>query len=137
MPDEEDPESDLVEIEHRERFGKDGDVQVGLDETWIKIALGLRKDLELKIPRDEVEEMSRVVMRELDVVESGCTSTVVGGFEEGTGTVQTTRTTAVRARYVTLCPIRLALASEIRVCRDGHTRHAPLKLPQPQPTPHE
>ena len=33
-----------------------------------------------RIPRDEVEEMGCVVMRELDMIESGCTSTIVGGY---------------------------------------------------------
>jgi hypothetical protein len=33
----------------------------------------------LRIPRDEVEEMDRVVMRELDTLLTGCTSTIVGG----------------------------------------------------------
>jgi DNA polymerase IV len=42
---EEDP-SQLVEIEHDEKYGKAG--ESGLGETWIKIALGLRKDLEMK-----------------------------------------------------------------------------------------
>ncbi len=32
-----------------------------------------------RIPRDEVEEMGRVVMRELDELEPGCVSTIVGG----------------------------------------------------------
>lgn len=42
------PEEDegVVEIEHRERY--DRDREAGLGETWIKIALGLRKDLEIK-----------------------------------------------------------------------------------------
>lgn len=39
-------ESELVEIEHREAYGKDA--AVGLGETWIKIALGLREDLQIK-----------------------------------------------------------------------------------------
>lgn len=43
---QEDEESQLVEIEHQEKFGRMG--ESGLGETWIKIALGLRKDLEIK-----------------------------------------------------------------------------------------
>ena len=43
---EEDDEFQLVELDHRERFGKDADA--GLGETWVRIALGLRKDLEIK-----------------------------------------------------------------------------------------
>lgn len=33
-----------------------------------------------RIPRDEVEETSRIVMRELDTILTGCTSTIVGGW---------------------------------------------------------
>lgn len=43
---EETHEEELVELEHREGFG--GKFDTGLGETWIKIALGLRKDLEIK-----------------------------------------------------------------------------------------
>lgn len=32
-----------------------------------------------RIPRDEVEEMGRVVTRELEELEPGCVSTIVGG----------------------------------------------------------
>ena len=42
----EEEESRLVEIEHQEKFGRMG--ETGLGETWIKIALGLRKDLDIK-----------------------------------------------------------------------------------------
>ena len=42
----EEPESQLVELQHKEKFGKDA--SEGLGETWVKIALGFRKDLELK-----------------------------------------------------------------------------------------
>lgn len=48
---EEVQESQLVELEHKETFGRDSDV--GLGETWIKIALGLRQDLEIKCVRVE------------------------------------------------------------------------------------
>ncbi|THG94502.1 hypothetical protein EW026_g6985 [Hermanssonia centrifuga] len=77
----EEPESQLVELEHKENFGSDA--KVGLGETWVKIALGLREDLAIKIPRDEVEEMNQVVMRELNALEPGCTSTIVGGYRRG------------------------------------------------------
>lgn len=33
-----------------------------------------------RIPREEVEEIGRVVMRELDALEPGCVSTIVGGY---------------------------------------------------------
>ncbi|CAL1711990.1 unnamed protein product [Somion occarium] len=52
-------------------------------ESWIKVALGLRNDLMKKIPRTEAEEMSRIVMQELDAIEPGCVSTIVGGFRRG------------------------------------------------------
>ncbi|KAI0685458.1 Nucleotidyltransferase [Cytidiella melzeri] len=74
-------ESQLVELEHQEGYGQKFDTSLG--ETWIKIALGLRKDLDIKIPRDEIEEMARVVMLELDELEPGCVSTIVGGYRRG------------------------------------------------------
>lgn len=55
----------------------------GLGESWIKVALGLREDLAIKIPRNEVEEMGKVVKNELDAVEPGCTYTIVGGYRRG------------------------------------------------------
>ncbi|KAI0785852.1 Nucleotidyltransferase [Abortiporus biennis] len=93
-------ESELVQIEKKEekvyyQKGKypgepgkwHGSVASGqaddLGESWVKIALGLREDLSLKIPRDEVEEMGRVVMDELEVIEPGCVYTVVGGYRRG------------------------------------------------------
>ncbi|TCD66672.1 hypothetical protein EIP91_001090 [Steccherinum ochraceum] len=60
-----------------------GDAGSELGESWIRVALGLREDLAVKIPKDEVEEMGRVVMWELDVLEPGCTSTIVGGYRRG------------------------------------------------------
>lgn len=33
----------------------------------------------VRVPRDEVEEMNRVVMAELNALEPGCVSTIVGG----------------------------------------------------------
>ena len=37
----------------------------------------------IRIPRAEVEEMSRVVMHELDIIEPGCVSTIAGGYRRG------------------------------------------------------
>ncbi|KAI0667091.1 Nucleotidyltransferase [Trametes maxima] len=54
-----------------------------LSESWIKVALGLRDDLNRKIPRHEVEEIGQVIMNELDRLESGCVSTIVGGYRRG------------------------------------------------------
>ncbi|KAH9944599.1 Nucleotidyltransferase [Amylocystis lapponica] len=55
----------------------------GLGESWIRIALELREDLSVKIPRPEVEEMGRVVMAELHEIEPGCVNTIVGGYRRG------------------------------------------------------
>ncbi|KAI0343503.1 Nucleotidyltransferase [Trametopsis cervina] len=79
----EEAESQLVELEHKSGEGFGQKFDTGLGETWIKIALGLRKDLQIKIPRDEVEEMNRVVMHELDELEPGCVSTIAGGYRRG------------------------------------------------------
>ncbi len=43
---EETEESQLVELEHKPGHGQQFDTSLG--ETWIKIALGLRKDLDMK-----------------------------------------------------------------------------------------
>jgi DNA polymerase IV len=45
----------------------------------IRVALALRRDFEVPIPRDEVEEILRTVMRELNTIQRGCVSTIVGG----------------------------------------------------------
>jgi len=50
-----------------------------LPDMSIKIALLLRDELDIPIPRDEVAEMHRVVMKELEEVQPGCVSTIVGG----------------------------------------------------------
>ncbi|KAI0079811.1 Nucleotidyltransferase [Panus rudis PR-1116 ss-1] len=88
-------ESQLVEIQGDDasssrwtRAGERGnDAQKTRDdsygESWIKTALALRHDLAIKIPRDEVEEMNRVIMRELESLEPGCVSTIVGGYRRG------------------------------------------------------
>ncbi|PPQ87454.1 hypothetical protein CVT25_008190 [Psilocybe cyanescens] len=49
----------------------------------IRISLILRKDFEIPIPREEVEEMHRIVMSELDKIQPGLVSTVVGGYRRG------------------------------------------------------
>ena len=51
-----------------------------LPDMSIKVALALRQELDTPIPRDEVEQMHQVVMAELDKVQPGCHSTIVGGF---------------------------------------------------------
>ncbi|KAH7911389.1 hypothetical protein BJ138DRAFT_1085723 [Hygrophoropsis aurantiaca] len=52
-------------------------------EQTIKIGLALRHDLTQTIPRDEVEEIQRVIMQHLDVVQKGCRSIIVGGYRRG------------------------------------------------------
>lgn len=44
----------------------------------IKIALMMREDFEVPIPRQEVEEIHRVVMTELEKLQPGCVSTIAG-----------------------------------------------------------
>ncbi|KAF9529665.1 DNA polymerase mu [Crepidotus variabilis] len=54
-----------------------------LPDMSIKVALMLRGELDQPIPRDEVEEMHRVVMKELQEIQKGCISTIVGGYRRG------------------------------------------------------
>jgi DNA polymerase mu len=51
-----------------------------LPDISIKAALALREELDTPIPRAEVEQMHQVVMAELDKIQPGCHSTIVGGF---------------------------------------------------------
>lgn len=51
-----------------------------LPDMSIKVALALREELDTPIPRDEVEQIHRVVMAELDKIQPGCLSMIVGGF---------------------------------------------------------
>jgi DNA polymerase mu len=50
-----------------------------LPNVNVKIGLMLRDELELPIPREEVEEIHQVVMSELEKLQAGCVSTIVGG----------------------------------------------------------
>ncbi|KAF4621400.1 hypothetical protein D9613_000864 [Agrocybe pediades] len=54
-----------------------------LPELSVKVSLALRNELDFGIPREEVEEIHKVVMQELDEVQPGCVSTVVGGYRRG------------------------------------------------------
>ncbi|PIL32799.1 hypothetical protein GSI_04916 [Ganoderma sinense ZZ0214-1] len=79
-------QAEIIEVEEKPRKagwirGKHEDE--GLGESWVKIAIGLREDLMKKIPRAEVEEMGRVVMKELNEFEPGCVSTIAGGYRRG------------------------------------------------------
>ncbi|KAG2015568.1 DNA polymerase mu [Coprinopsis cinerea AmutBmut pab1-1] len=52
-------------------------------DLTVPVALALRGEFDLPIPREEVEEMRDVVMRELDELQPGCVSTIVGGYRRG------------------------------------------------------
>ncbi|KAG1781945.1 hypothetical protein EV702DRAFT_1068193 [Suillus placidus] len=52
-------------------------------EQSIKIGLALRHDLSQTIPREEVEEINRTIMRELGHVQKGCKSVIAGGYRRG------------------------------------------------------
>ncbi|KAI0050505.1 Nucleotidyltransferase [Auriscalpium vulgare] len=60
--------------------GIEGPQSVEMD---IQIALGLRAELAIKIPREEVELIHRTIMNELEVVQPGCVSMIVGGYRRG------------------------------------------------------
>ncbi|KAL0955859.1 hypothetical protein HGRIS_002061 [Hohenbuehelia grisea] len=55
----------------------------GAPDMTIKVGLALREDFSRTIPRAEVEEMHRVVMTELEMLQPGCISTIVGGYRRG------------------------------------------------------
>ncbi|KAF5380505.1 hypothetical protein D9615_004682 [Tricholomella constricta] len=57
--------------------------QARLPDLSTKAALVLRNDLEASISREEVEEMHAVVMAELEELQPGCVSTIVGGYRRG------------------------------------------------------
>ncbi|KIM40321.1 hypothetical protein M413DRAFT_446505 [Hebeloma cylindrosporum] len=57
--------------------------KVSPPDMSIKIALALREELEIPIPREEVEEVHSVVMKELHEIQPGCVSTIVGGYRRG------------------------------------------------------
>jgi DNA polymerase mu len=50
-----------------------------IPDITIKVSLVLREEFATPIPRDEVEEIHRVVMAELDQIQPGCFGTIVGG----------------------------------------------------------
>ncbi|KAG2159155.1 uncharacterized protein EDB93DRAFT_1237870 [Suillus bovinus] len=52
-------------------------------EQPIRIGLALRHDLSQTIPRDEVEEINKTIMRELSHVQKGCKSVIAGGYRRG------------------------------------------------------
>lgn len=60
------------------RTGKRHEKDKVLPDIGIKIGLMLRDELDAPIPREEVEEIHRVVMTELEALQPGCFSTIVG-----------------------------------------------------------
>jgi hypothetical protein len=48
-------------------------------EISVKVGLTFREEFNQKIPGAEVEEMHTVVMNELNHIQKGCISTIVGG----------------------------------------------------------
>ena len=53
--------------------------QKGIPGISIKTALALRADFEQTMLPSEVEEMHVIVMSELEKIQKGCASTIVGG----------------------------------------------------------
>ena len=70
------PNGKRVPLEARK--GKDARGDRALPDMSVKIGLMLRDELDLPIPREEVEEIHRVVMLELEELQPGCVSTIVG-----------------------------------------------------------
>jgi hypothetical protein len=83
-----------------ERDEGDDSVQQGLTDVSIKLGLALRHEFaekyvpllwtcrctyvsssphDIRMSRTEVEEMHQIVMAELDHIQKGCVSTIVGG----------------------------------------------------------
>ena len=61
------------------RKGKGPGRDNALPDLSVKIGLMLRDELELPIPREEVEEIHQVVVSELEKLQPGCVTTIVGG----------------------------------------------------------
>jgi len=78
------PGADLASLE--EQLTTPNGVKIApnkLPDMSIKVALALREELDTPISRDEVEQMHQVVMAELDKIQPGCHSTIVGGYRRG------------------------------------------------------
>ncbi|KAF8918248.1 hypothetical protein CPB85DRAFT_1283288 [Mucidula mucida] len=67
------------EPDHAQRTGHIGDIPL----LCIPVGIRLLKELEQQIPREEVEEMHAVVMRQLEVLRPGCVTTITGGYRRG------------------------------------------------------
>ncbi|KAN0081305.1 hypothetical protein V8E55_008929 [Tylopilus felleus] len=59
-----------------------GTKEISVDKS-IKVSLALRHDFSQKIPRSESDEINQVIMRELESIEAGCKSILVGGYRRG------------------------------------------------------
>ncbi|KAG6841415.1 hypothetical protein C0991_011309 [Blastosporella zonata] len=57
--------------------------RVGVPDFDIKAALALRHELATYIPRSEVEEIHDIVMSEVEEIQPGCVSIIVGGYRRG------------------------------------------------------
>jgi len=52
-------------------------------ENWLEVSVELKDDLSIKMSRKEVEQMYEVVIKELNVVQPGCSHMIVGGYRRG------------------------------------------------------
>ena len=73
------PNGKIVPLEVMMSTGKRPGMNDAPPDMSIKIALMMREDFDVPIPREEVEEIHRVVMGELENIQPGCISTIVGG----------------------------------------------------------
>ncbi|KAF8633429.1 hypothetical protein AX17_004600 [Amanita inopinata Kibby_2008] len=81
-------DSDTVRIENLDGpvFTPNGKLvphKSSVPDFSIRVGLALRRSFEIPIPRDEVEEIHRVVVKELNELRPGCTSIIVGGYRRG------------------------------------------------------
>ncbi|KAG6889096.1 hypothetical protein C0992_006424 [Termitomyces sp. T32_za158] len=58
-------------------------VPTRMPDLDIRVALVLRHEFAVSIPRGEVEEMHNLVMAEFEEMQPGCASTIVGGYRRG------------------------------------------------------
>ena len=72
----------LTQLEDADNFTPNGKRIRNKDKVpdiTVPVALALRGEFNIPIPRDEVEEIRDVVMRELEDLQADCVSTIVGG----------------------------------------------------------
>ncbi|KAJ2917762.1 hypothetical protein MD484_g2678, partial [Candolleomyces efflorescens] len=76
----------LTQLEDADNFTPNGKQIRNKDKVpdiTVPVALALRGEFNIPIPRDEVEEIRDVVMRELEDLQADCVSTIVGGYRRG------------------------------------------------------